>query len=147
MNYCRYESQHKPEVIDAWQSVFRHAHDFLEDSFFVHEKVNFGALFLPKAKGICLLDQKKLVGYLGYIDADIGMMFIGEGYQGQGLGKSLLVEGLNQMRADGLPVAYLDVFEKNEVARTLYESMGFVLEERFLHEPTREWLLHLKLQL
>jgi len=141
-----YSSDLKPVVMKSWLHAFKQGHSFLPEGFFRHEKVNFGALFLPKATGLCLFNHERFVGYSGFIDSDLGMVFIDCEFQGKGYGAHLLSSCLERMKGQHAVVA-LDVFEKNKPAVQMYERAGFALEERFRHEPTGEWLLHLQLSL
>lgn len=45
--------------------------------------------------------------------------------QGRGLGRRLIAEGLDSLRAAGLPGAYLDTFAGLDAARRVYEAAGF----------------------
>lgn len=137
----------KPVIMASWQPSFANAHPFLSDGFMRHEKVNFGALFLPNCTGICIKDEAQLCGFVGTIDNDIGMLFVDQKYQGLGLGKQLLQHALTDLAERGFNSAMLDVFEKNKPAVDLYQQAGFTLFERFLHKPSGEWLLHLGITL
>lgn len=58
-------------------------------------------------------------------------MTIDPKYQGQGLGKQMLMHSLKGAAEDGVPVAGLAVTCDNTAARRLYEKMGFQALEQF----------------
>ncbi len=143
----RYEPNDKKAVIEIWQPTFASAHAFLSDGFMRHEKVNFGALFLPHCEGFCYTDHDRIIAFIGFIDNDIGMMFVDANHQRQGLGLNLLIKALEAIKHAGFDSAQLDVFEKNKPALQMYLAAGFRQLERFMHEPTRQWIRHLNLDL
>ena len=55
----------------------------------------------------------------------ISMIGVVPAFQGQGLGKGVLLAGLAHLKNKGLPATELTVDSQNEVARSLYQSMGF----------------------
>jgi len=55
----------------------------------------------------------------------IGMLGVDPDYQGRGLGRELLLEGLSYLREMGLDTARLTVDSRNTAARALYDSVGF----------------------
>jgi ribosomal protein S18 acetylase RimI-like enzyme len=57
--------------------------------------------------------------------AHIVEMQVVEGYRGIGVGKKMLVHALEQLKQHAVEAVYIDTREDNEVARRLYESMGF----------------------
>ena len=61
-------------------------------------------------------------------EASIDNLAIAPGHQGKGLGKTLLIAGLEEMAAVGLYRCLLDVRESNVAARALYENNGFVVD-------------------
>lgn len=46
-------------------------------------------------------------------------------WQGKGIGKALIVQFLDRMRAEGLPLATIDTHARNRAALGLYERCGF----------------------
>ncbi len=52
-------------------------------------------------------------------------MYVSTEYNGLGIGRQLMGAALAQARADGLESLVLTVTEGNDVARQLYESVGF----------------------
>ena len=56
---------------------------------------------------------------------EIERIYLREGFQGKGLGRVLLEEGLEIARRKGKRYAWLGVWEKNTSAIGFYERMGF----------------------
>lgn len=48
-----------------------------------------------------------------------------EKFQGQGVGRKLMIYGLEVLKASGVQEVFLATAETNNVARSLYESLGF----------------------
>jgi mycothiol synthase len=51
-------------------------------------------------------------------------------HQGKGIGRTLLLAGLNLLHRRGLQVAELTVDSENTTACSLYESLGFQVQAR-----------------
>jgi mycothiol synthase len=60
----------------------------------------------------------------------IHMMGVHPDYRRKGIGKALLVDGLERLKARGVGVVELTVDSENTAARLLYTSAGFELEAR-----------------
>ena len=56
---------------------------------------------------------------------EVYLLGVAPGVQGHGLGRILLLEGLEEMRRRGLALAYLYVDAENEPAMQLYRQVGF----------------------
>jgi [ribosomal protein S18]-alanine N-acetyltransferase len=64
-------------------------------------------------------------------------------FQGQGLGKRLLLAGLEYLQGTGVPQVRLEVRPENTPALKLYESQGFVTVGR-TRDSQGDWLIMLK---
>ena len=62
----------------------------------------------------------------------IMMLGVDPDYQGKGLGKKVLMEGITRLKNRGVRFVDLTVDGENHVARTLYKSLGFELRARSL---------------
>jgi ribosomal-protein-alanine N-acetyltransferase len=71
----------------------------------------------------------RIIGYgimaVGADEAQILSLCIDPDLQGQGLGRSLLLQLLNQASSGQVDSVFLEVRASNRVARSLYESSGF----------------------
>lgn len=108
---------------------------------------SFGVMATPNRS------PKEVAGYLfaraiGQ-DAEILNLAVQPSYRRQGLGRTLLVDGLERLAARGAVRVFLEVRESNESARRLYAGQGFrVLGMRpdYYRDP-REHALILEWQL
>jgi len=62
----------------------------------------------------------------------IHMLGVEPGQRGKGMGRELMVIGLNRLRERGLGIAELTVDGENKAACALYESLGFSVQARTL---------------
>lgn len=64
------------------------------------------------------VDMNESTGYITMIGVD-------PDYRGIGMGKAVLMAGLSYLKGKGVRIAQLTVDSENEVAKTLYRSVGF----------------------
>jgi len=62
----------------------------------------------------------------------IFMLGVDPDYRGQGTGKKVLLAGLSYLKSKGYPTAELTVDSQNKVACSLYQSIGFKVQESVL---------------
>jgi ribosomal protein S18 acetylase RimI-like enzyme len=65
----------------------------------------------------------------GYEVPSFGI-FVDHEHHGQGIGRELTVRTIEQARRRGCPAVRLTVYSDNRAARRLYESLGFLEQER-----------------
>lgn len=74
--------------------------------------------------------NQTVIGYIGYhvVDdkAEILNIVINQQYQGQGYGKKLLSEAIYHMITSHVLTITLEVRDSHVIARSLYESLGFI---------------------
>ncbi|OOS01168.1 ribosomal-protein-alanine N-acetyltransferase [Canicola haemoglobinophilus] len=89
---------------------------------------------LKNNQGECYLNLKKVIGgkivafaicNLVLDEATLFNIAVYPEYQGQGLGKELLVELIKRLSERGIQTLWLEVRETNMKARQLYENLGF----------------------
>jgi GNAT superfamily N-acetyltransferase len=73
---------------------------------------------------------RRAAGWGGFL---IGNVAVHPDWQGRGVGRALMEAALEEVSAQGGHWAGLEVQSDNEVARRLYESLGFVEAGRVLH--------------
>lgn len=77
----------------------------------------------------CLISDQVIRGYswISVIrdEAHLLNLAIDEAYQGRGLGRVLLLDGLNVSRSKGAHTMFLEVRDSNLAAQKLYKSIGF----------------------
>ncbi|MCS7150235.1 MAG: ribosomal protein S18-alanine N-acetyltransferase [Caldimicrobium sp.] len=88
-----------------------------------------GELKNPFSKALVLLIDGRTVGYLLYRviekEGELLRIAIKPEFQGMGCGKLLINSLLKKLAKDGINGLYLEVWEKNEQARKLYQKTGF----------------------
>ena len=88
---------------------------------------------LCRPEGILFIAEgERLVGYCWTIDDPsdkekgfIRMMGVDPSYHGQGLGRAILVAGINYLQRRGMTTIELTVDSRNTGAKRLYQSVGF----------------------
>lgn len=79
-----------------------------------------------------LEDDQRVIGYVGiwimYEQSQITTIGIDEAYQGQGLGKDLMQEMIDFALKKGCTNMSLEVRISNQIAISLYQSLGFKKE-------------------
>jgi len=65
-------------------------------------------------------------------EGQIYMIGVDPDFQGQGIGRRLLLAGLSRLRSKGCPVAELTVDSQNKAACDLYQSTGFTVRDNIL---------------
>lgn len=85
---------------------------------------------LEQSRNLVLFLEGELVGvslfWVLHEEAELLDIGISPMHQGQGLGRKLLEETLNQLRMAGVAKVFLEVRARNVRARKLYESAAFV---------------------
>ena len=74
-----------------------------------------------------LVDNGGLVGSVACYGNEIDDLFVGKQFQGKGIGKQLLLWGMNYMRIKNNSSIHLHVAELNRKAVMLYRSVGFTI--------------------
>lgn len=114
------------DLLKVWESSVRATHLFLSN-----DEINQIKQYVPEAlKNISILlvsqkEDKTPTGFMGIADHMLEMLFIGDEYRGQGMGKELLQFGI-----DHYAVNKLAVNEQNPLAKGFYEHMGFEVYKR-----------------
>ena len=74
-----------------------------------------------------LVDNGGLVGSVACYGNEIDDLFVGKQFQGKGIGKQLLLWGMNYIRIKYNSSIHLHVAEWNKKAVMLYRSVGFTI--------------------
>ena len=113
------------QLVAVWERSVRATHAFLSE-----EEVADIKPFVPQALagvGVLVVAEKDgvPVGFMGVQDGRLEMLFLDPGARGQGLGRTLLTYGI-----EDLGVSELTVNEQNPQAVGFYEHMGFSTYQR-----------------
>lgn len=109
-------------LLQLWARSVRASHNFLtaEDIAKLYQQLE--AEWLDAVEIWVLEDDKKIVGFIGFDDNRVEMLFIDQPYFGQGYGQQLI--NFAKQRASEI---FLDVNEQNPPALAFYQKQGFVI--------------------
>ncbi|SCY37695.1 GNAT family N-acetyltransferase [Flavobacterium caeni] len=117
-----YEDRFKKELVDVWERSVRATHDFLDPTDIVYFKGIVEHIDFNSFPVFCVVDQNRVVGFVGVADTKIEMLFLDPDHIGKGLGKRLVEFALVEWQANKV-----DVNEQNLKAVKFYEKCGFVV--------------------
>lgn len=113
-------------LLDVWEKSVRATHLFLSDSEILNIKEYVPqALFGVQNLIIAENDNGKPVAFMGIEDHSLEMLFISPEERGKGLGKALILYGIEHYEVEQLAVN-----EQNPGAKGFYEHMGFQVYKR-----------------
>lgn len=113
-----------PTLVKIWESAVRNTHDFLNVEDFNYYKENIPNYF-EHVKLFGYEVDGTLVGFMGISDENLEMLFIDHNSRGKGIGKKLIIHGI-----DHLKISKVDVNEQNLQAVGFYKHIGFQILKR-----------------
>lgn len=108
-------------ILKVWESSVRATHKFLDEKGIkdlipqVKEGVKFVEIFL-----VVRNENQNIVAFEGIHGGKIEMLFVSDKLRGKGIGKTLILEAL-----DNYKVKLVDVNEDNPQGVGFYQHMGF----------------------
>lgn len=114
------------QLFEVWDKSVRETHLFLSDS-----EIKNISRYIPQALSsiahliVAFNDENNPVAFMGIEDRKLEMLFVSPGYRGKGLGKQLILYGIENYSIDELGVN-----EQNPQAKAFYEHMGFRVYNR-----------------
>lgn len=124
-------------VLAIWLAGNLQAHPFIPADYWQGQLEKMELEYLPSAEVFVYADDadQEIKGFIGVVDGSyIAGLFVHPQYQGQGIGRELLIDG--QKRYDSL---MLHVYCDNERAVRFYGKNGFQVKERGIEEATGIW--------
>lgn len=121
----KYHLNYKNQLLAVWEKSVLATHHFLSQEDFVFIKSLLHGMDFEMLNVYCLLDQQKLIGFIGIDEKKIEMLFLDPDYIGKGLGKQLMEFALSAHGA-----TFVDVNEQNPNAVAFYQKFGFTTFER-----------------
>lgn len=123
--------------LEGWQSTYKNIinQPYLDNlSYATYHTKWHDILSAPKPKTVYLVAVNKDNAVIGFIaagpthtdlgyDAEIYALYLLPSYQGQGIGKRLLLQSAQQLQHHGLQSLYVCVLENNP-AKNFYEKLG-----------------------
>ncbi|WNL38084.1 acetyltransferase [Halomonas sp. PAMB 3232] len=114
-----------PALIALWEASVRATHDFLaEEDLLMLKPLIFEQFFDVLELRIAKGHGDEVLGFSGVADGKLEMLFIAPQARGQGIGKTLVDQALNQ------GVSNVDVNEQNTQALGFYQRLGFEVKSR-----------------
>lgn len=114
------------KLLEVWESSVRATHNFLSNEEILEIKK-----YVPEAlSGISHLiiktnEDENSIAFMGIENNKLEMLFIAPKYRGKGIGKKMLLYGIENYGVNDLAVN-----EDNPLAKGFYEHMGFKVYER-----------------
>lgn len=114
------------KLLEVWESSVRATHNFLSNEEILEIKK-----YVPEAlSGISHLiiktnEDENPIAFMGIENNKLEMLFIAPEYRGKGIGKKMLLYGIENYGVNNLAVN-----EDNPLAKGFYEHMGFKVYER-----------------
>ena len=118
------------QLLNVWEESVRATHHFLSD-----EEIRRIKGYVPQALAgvqslvIAVNGSGEPAAFMGVEDHRLEMLFLAPGERGKGLGKQLLLYGIQNYG-----VQELTVNEQNPQAVGFYERMGFITYKRTDHD-------------
>ena len=137
-------AEHFDRLADLWEASVRATHDFLPEGYIDRLKPLVREQYLGFVQVRAWHDaQGQIQGFAGVHDGKLEMLFIEPACRGQGIGKALLTQVIEE-----LSVREVDVNEQNPQAAGFYLKHGFVQVGRSEVDGQGDPypLLHLKLE-
>ncbi|WP_214228228.1 GNAT family N-acetyltransferase [Pedobacter sp. B4-66] len=130
-----------PRLIKIWESSVLNTHDFLKEEDFTYYKEQMPVYF----EHVTLWGFEEdgvLVGFMGFAEENLEMLFVHNDFRGKGVGKKLIMYAI-----DNLKVTKVDVNEQNTQAVGFYKNIGFhILNRSELDGQGKEYpILHMGL--
>lgn len=113
-------------LLSVWESSVRATHTFLSN-----EEIEKIKQYVPQAlSGISNLivatnENNNPIAFMGIENQKLEMLFVSSEYRGKGIGKKMLLYGIDNYKVNDLAVN-----EDNPQAKGFYEYMGFKVYQR-----------------
>ncbi|MFN0292379.1 GNAT family N-acetyltransferase [Pedobacter helvus] len=121
----KYHSKYKDQIILVWEKSVLATHHFLSRADFIEIKALLVTYDFEILAMFCLIDDEKVIGFIGIYQHKIEMLFLDPEYTGKGLGRQLIEFAITK-----LGVTLVDVNEQNTNAKIFYEKAGFEVYEK-----------------
>ena len=121
----KYSDNFREQVLSVWEKSVLATHDFLSQEDFQSIKEIVRTIDFNHLDVFCLIQDDKVLGFLGVAGQKTEMLFLDPDYFGQGLGKILMNYAINELSVDKV-----DVNEQNINAVNFYQHVGFKTYER-----------------
>lgn len=135
-----YELQDTDAVVDIWRRASELAHPFLTKDFLDTEAEALRTVYLAHAKTWVIEADAHVVGFVSMAGNEVAGLFLDPAYHRRGLGKALV----DKVAADHGALT-VEVFKQNVIGRDFYDGYGFLPVDEYVHEPSGQATLRMKL--
>ena len=125
IHISKYSDDHRESILKVWEESVLATHDFLQPQDFEDIKAAVQTIDFNLFDVYCLVDNNKVIGFLGVAERKVEMLFLSPDVLRKGLGKMLLNFAVRELKAD-----QVDVNEENTKAVEFYKRFGFDVYER-----------------
>lgn len=114
------------ELLNVWESSVRATHKFLSNEEILKIK-KYVPVAIKEVNHLIVefAENNKPIAFMGIENSKLEMLFVAAEYRGMGIGKKMLLYGIEKYGVNDLAVN-----EDNPNAKDFYEHMGFVVYER-----------------
>lgn len=102
-----------------------------EDRFVLWDKEDFIYYLSRRDVIFTVLKKEKIVGFclsvINFDESELYKIVVDKSFRGKGLGKFMMLYHLGSLKFKGIKISFLEVSSKNELAISLYTSMGYEL--------------------
>ena len=114
------------ELLNVWESSVRATHKFLSNEEILEIK-KYVPVAIKEVSHLIVEFAKnnKPIAFMGIENNKLEMLFVAAEYRGMGIGKKMLLYGIEKYGVNDLAVN-----EDNPNAKGFYEYMGFIVYER-----------------
>lgn len=119
-------SQLIDKLLNVWENSVRATHQFLSNEEILEIKKYVPQALSSISHLIIDSDEKEnFIAFMGIEENKLEMLFIASEYRGKGIGKKMLLYGIENYNVNDLAVN-----EDNPQAKGFYEHMGFKVYQR-----------------
>lgn len=114
------------ELLNVWESSVRATHKFLSNEEILEIK-KYVPVAIKEVNHLIVefAENNKPIAFMGIENCKLEMLFVAAEYRGMGIGKKMLLYGIEKYGVNDLAVN-----EDNPNAKGFYEHMGFIVYER-----------------
>ena len=134
----KYKDVDADAVVSTWRAASEVAHPFLTGEFLDREADAVRNIYLAFADTWVTEVGGETVGFVSFVDDEVGGMFLDPRYHGQGYGKAMMDHAIAHKGA-----LRAEVFKRNKIGRAFYDRYGFRGSEEYIHEPTGEVVIRM----
>ena len=127
----QYQQSDRDQVVAIWLDASIKAHDFIAPRFWTSKIEDMRDIYIPSAETYVFEDDGIIKGFVSLVDDTLAALFVSPGYQGNGIGKQLLLK--SKAMRDKL---VLTVYKENTKSVDFYAKNGFEITKEQIDRHT-----------